>query len=192
MIDAQNLQVQLPYNHSILVQASTTNHTTSDARALAMRGLIDTTGILPNLVEHLHDPRDPYRTTHSVEDLLLQLLLPTIQGWESPSKDLGNDPALRVALSTERGEAVVLPDNQPASQPTMSRFWSNLGAPDNFEVMQKGLLNLGMEHMLVRNGGECLDEIILDVDAMPVDAHGNQLGSSIMVITSEPSSCRCL
>ena len=177
MIDSQNLDVQLSCNHSILVRASTTNHTTSDAGALPMRELIDTTGILPYLVEHLHDPRDPYRTTHSTEDLLLQLFLPTIQGWESPSKDLGNDPAFRVALSTERGESVVLPDNQPASQPTMSRFWSILGAPDNVEVMQKGLLKLGMEHMLVRNGGEPLDEVILDIDAMPVDAHGNQLGS---------------
>ncbi len=111
MMDAQNLQVQLPYNHSILVQASTTNHTTSDAGALAMRELMDTTGILPYLVEHLHDPRDPYRTTHSMKDLLLQRLLPTMQGWELPNKDLGNDPALRVALRTERGEAVVLPDN---------------------------------------------------------------------------------
>ncbi len=79
MMDSQNLQVQLPYNHSILVQASTTNHTTSDAGALAMRGLMDTTGILPYLVEHLHDPRDPYRTTHSMKDLLLQRLLPTMQ-----------------------------------------------------------------------------------------------------------------
>ena len=166
-----------PYNHSILVQASTTNHTTSDAGALSMRGLIDATGILPYLVDHLHDPRDPYRTTHSIEDLLLQLFVPTIQGWELTSKDLGNDPALRAALSTERGEAVVDPANQPASQPTMSRFWSILGAPDNFEVMQKGLLKLSMEHRLVRNGGERLDEVILDVDAMPVDAHGNQLGS---------------
>ena len=31
--------------------------------------------------------------------------------------------------------------------------------------MQKDLLKLGMEHMLVRNGGERLDEVILDVNA---------------------------
>ncbi len=106
MTDSQNLQVQIPYNHSILVQASMTNHTTSDAGALSMRGLIEATGILPYLVDNLHDPRDPYRTTHSMEDLLLQ---PTMQGWDLSSKDLGNDPALRVALRTERGEAVVDP-----------------------------------------------------------------------------------
>ena len=88
MTDSQNVQVQIPYNHSILVQASTTNHTTSDAGALSMRGLIEATGILPYLVDNLHDPRDPYRTTHSMEDLLL---LPTMQGWDLSSKDLGND-----------------------------------------------------------------------------------------------------
>ncbi len=32
--------------------------------------------------------------------------------------------------------------------------------------------------MLVRNGGERLDEVILDVDAMPVDVHGHLLGST--------------
>ncbi len=31
MMDSQNLQYPFPYNRSILVQASTTNHTTSDA-----------------------------------------------------------------------------------------------------------------------------------------------------------------
>ena len=33
MIDSQHLQVQPSFNRSILVQASTTNHTTSDAVA---------------------------------------------------------------------------------------------------------------------------------------------------------------
>ncbi len=69
-----------------------------------MRGLIDTTGILPYLVEHLYDPRDRYRTTDSMKDLLLQRLVPTIQGWELSSKDLDNDPAFRVALSIKRDE----------------------------------------------------------------------------------------
>lgn len=177
MNDAQNLHHQFDFNQSIIVEASTSNHTTSDAGALAIRGLIDRTEILSYLEEHLHDPRDQYRIKHSIKDLLLQQLIPMIQGWELSSHDLGNDPALRVALSTERGEDVVDPDNLPASQPTRSRFWSILGLPNNFEVMQNGLLKMGMEHMLVRNGGERLGEVILDVDAMPMDAHGNQLGS---------------
>ncbi len=46
-----------------------------------------------------------------------------------------------------------------------------------------------MEHRLVRSGGERLDEVILDVDAMPMAINWD---ASIMVITSEPSSCRCL
>ncbi len=184
MMDSQNVQVQLPYHHSILVQVSTTNHTTSDAGALAMRGLMDTTGILPYLVEHLHDPRDPYRTPHSMKD---QRLLPTIQGWELPSKDLGNDYG---SLSVPSG-AKPLSFQTTVSQPTRSRFWSILGIPGNFEVMQKGLLKLGMEPMLVRNGGERLDEVILDVDAMPVEYMAIHSAAHRMVLTSEPSFCRC-
>ncbi len=141
----------------------------------------------PLLAGAVHDPRDRYRTTHSMKDLLLQRLVPTIQGWELSSKDLDNDPAFRFALRTERDESVVLPDNGIAIHDVPLLEHSR--CTRQFQGHGEKASETVMEHMLVRNGGERLDEGILDVDAMPMATNE---GVSIMVITSEPSSCRCL
>ena len=43
-------------------------------------------------------------------------------------------------------------------------------------MLEETVTKLGMEHMLTRNEGKRLEEVIIDVDAMPLDAHGKQEG----------------
>ncbi len=168
----------LPFNQSIRIKSSSRNHTTSDAGAFLLRSVIDRIGILDFLTDRLHDPRDPHRIHYPLFELLLQWLLQLMQGWSSLWTDaLSRDAAFGVSTSTSRGDGVVGSDRTLASQPTMSRLVGLLGMVQNLVHLKAGLLKVGMEHMLVQNGGRRRDEVVIDVDAMPVDAHGNQLGS---------------
>ena len=40
------------------------------------------------------------------------------------------------------------------------------------------VLKLAVEHRLTRNAGKRRDEVVIDVDAMPIEAQGQQLGSA--------------
>ncbi|MCY4673217.1 MAG: transposase [Bacteroidetes bacterium] len=108
--------------------------------------------------------------------LLLQWLLQLIQEWSALwTAQLGTDAAFGTSIRIERG--AVGTGRMLASQPTMFRLLSLLSKRDNpshLEAVQK----LAIEHMLVRNGGRRRDEVVIDVDAVPVDAHGKQLGSA--------------
>ena len=168
----------LPFNQSIRIKSASRNHTTSDAGAFLLRSVIDRTGILDFLTERLHDPRDPQRTQHPLSQLLLQWLLQLMQGWGSLWTDaVSKDAAFAASTSTRRGDGVVGSDRTLASQPTMSRLVRLLSIRENLSHLKAAVLKLAMEHLLVRNGGRRRDEVVIDVDAMPIDAHGNQLGS---------------
>ena len=108
--------------------------------------------------------------------MLLQWLLQLIQEWSALwTAQLSTDAAFGTSIRIERG--AVGTGRMLASQPTMSRLLSLLSKRDNpshLEAVQK----LAIEHMLVRNGGRRRDEVVIDVDAVPVDAHGKQLGSA--------------
>ena len=106
----------------------------------------------------------------------MQWLLQLIQEWSALwTAQLGTDAAFGTSIRIERG--AVGTGRMLASQPTMFRLLSLLSKRDNpshLEAVQK----LAIEHMLVRNGGRRRDEVVIDVDAVPVNAHGKQLGSA--------------
>ena len=65
-----------------------------------------------------------------------------------------------------------------ASQPTLSRLLSMLSTARNLPHWVAAVTRLGMEHILSRTGGERLPALVIDVDAVPLDAHGSQQGSA--------------
>jgi len=167
----------LPYNQSVRIKAASNDHTTSDAGALLMRSVIARTGLIEFLTERLYDPRKQYRIQYSLAQLLLQWLLQLIQGWGALwTAQLRTDAAFGTSTSIKRG--AVEAGRTLASQPTLSRLLSLLSKADNPSHLEAAVQKLAIEHMLVRNGGRRCDEVVIDVDAVPVDAHGKQLGSA--------------
>ncbi len=164
----------LPYNQSVRIEAASNDHTTSDAAALLIRSVIARTGLIEFLTARLYDPRNQHRIQYSLAQLLLQWLLQLIQGWGVLwTAQLHTDAAFGASTSIKQG--AVEAGRTLASQPTLLRL---LGKADNPSHLEAAVQKLAIEHMLVRNGGRRCDEVVIDVDAMPMDAHGKQLGSA--------------
>ena len=105
-----------------------------------MDGCLDTT--------HLHDPRDAARVTHPFQELLRTAVLLLAQGWSDQSdvQLLRDDPALRLAVSSRRGQRPLReadgrePDGL-CPQPTLSRLLQDLGVPENVSGLLAFLLD---------------------------------------------------
>ena len=163
------------FNASLKIKAAKENQITSDAGVLVTREVIEKTGLIPYLTERLHDPRDPCRIKHSLADLIMQLLIQLGQGYRACSKQLSEDPAFGAATSSQRGAGVAGPERQVASQPTMSRLLRMLSTEHNRAVLKDAVTKLSCEHIISRGGRQ--EVIFIDIDAMPLDAHGKQSGS---------------
>ena len=111
--------------------------------------------------------------SHYAPLVVLQLLIQLMLGWRTLSNMLSKDPAFGAAASTERGEGVA--GREVASQPTMSRLLGMLSAKHNLSILKAALTKVSFEHIFSRVGRKT--EMFMDVDAMPLDAHGKQSGS---------------
>ncbi len=128
---------------------------TSDAGALIGRRLLDLTGLISMLMKGLVDSRDERRVRHSLRELLQQVLLSFMQGWDRlrSAEDLKNDPAFRVACRDQRGAKVLEPEHRLASQPTLSRTIDRLCEEPNLQHLADTVTRLGMETIYTRNAG---------------------------------------
>lgn len=125
----------------------------------------------------MYDPRDPDRIKYPLAQLLMQWLLHLIQGWGGLwAEQVRMDPSLSAASNPRRGDGVV-DSGGLASQSTLSRLSCLLGRKENLAVLRATVLRLATEHLLVSNGGKRRKEVVVDVDAMPLEAHGKQSGS---------------
>ena len=145
-----------------------------------MREVMEKTAVAERLASGIKDDRDPDRIRHTVPELLRQLLLQQVQGWgrQSDADKLREDGAMRVATASQRGMGVLQDRKALASQPSMSRLVSLLAKKDNFEYLRRFTETFAMEHLLQSGGGERLEEVVFDVDGVPIDAHGKQQGSA--------------
>jgi len=111
------------------------------------------------------DERDPSRTIHSNKQLLRQRLLQIIAGYEDANDcdRLRKDPLFKAA--NDRLEE----DEANASQPTMSRLETRVSAKE-VVIFNKQLL----EGYIEEKRDDAPEEIILDIDATPAEAHGEQ------------------
>ncbi len=168
-----------PFNESVKVAASKTDSLTSDAGGIPMRLVMVITGIARRLASVLVDDRHPSRITHSLQELVRQLLLQHVQGWgrQTDADKLRRDPAMRVATSSNRGIQALQDDRFLASQPSMSRLVSMLAGQKNFVQLRRFAETFAMEHLLQRSGGKRRRVVVFDVDGLPVEAHGRQQGS---------------
>lgn len=165
------------FNRAVRVEARA-DQVTSDAGLILLRELEEKLEITSWIAGRLVDPRDPSRVQHTLPELFRTRLLTTTMGWTNQDdiKRLSTDPALRVAVSDDRGEAVV-DTTELASQPTLSRLMALLSNPTNLELLNEALVVLAGRSLRAQSGGEPV-EVVLDIDSIVMEVHGHQDGSA--------------
>ena len=169
-----------PFNKSIKVTGHHSEKLTSDAGVLLLRSLFMLTGLTARLAAILTDSRIPGRITHRFDELLQSVLLLLAQGRmrQRDMRRLRHDPAMRLAVSMKAGMGG-LKDGKPlASQPTISRLLRRLGTKKNLARLSDFVTTFAMERLLHARGGKRYDTLVMDIDGLPVDAHGRQQGSA--------------
>jgi hypothetical protein len=183
MGDSQANLFPLEFNRSIHLQARP-ECVSGEAGSLLMRELMDRLGYPELFARHLRDPRDAARVTHPFEELLRTALLMLVQGWgdQSDVQLLRDDPALRLAVSSRRGQRPLReadgrePDGL-CSQPTLSRLVQDLGLPENLAGLLAFLLDAA-ERRMGLGRGVLLREATVDLDSLPRESFGHQPGSA--------------
>lgn len=181
------------FNGSLRIE-SRAERLTSEAGAVVLREVIERLGVVPWMVERLHDPRDPRLVTHPLAELLHTAVLLIAQGWRDrdDADALRDDAALRLAVSTRRGISPLLnpereegaaPSKNPpvpeglASQPTLSRLVRVLADEKNLPVVREALLETAARRVKAGRNGHRMRYASIDVDGLPIDVHGHQPGS---------------
>jgi hypothetical protein len=183
MGDSQGTLFPLEFNRSIHLEARP-ECVSGDSGSLLMRVVMDRLGYPELFARHLRDPRDAARVTHPFGELLRTAVLLMVQGWSNQSdvKLLRDDPALRLAVSSRRGqrplrEAVEREPEGLCSQPTLSRLAQDLGMPENLSGLLAVLLDAAEWRVGLRPG-ERYGETTVDLDSLPHEVFGQQPGSA--------------
>ena len=175
------------FNGSLKIEARP-ERLTAEAGALILREIDERLGWTQFLAENLIDPRKQGWIIHPFVELLRTRTYLIAQGWndQDDADHLRNDPALRMAVSTRRGdhplrtaeeygEEKVVPEGL-ASQPTMSRLIETLAMSKNRDVLRSSLPQ-AVGSAIVGSRDHRFQEATVDVDSFPIIVHGRQAGS---------------
>ena len=166
------------FNRSVQIEARE-DHLSADTGAVLLREIMERTGIVEWMTERLLDPRDANTITYPLADLLRTNLLLLGQGWrdQDDADRLRHDPSFRLASDSRRGTAALEPDSVLASQPTLSRLLDALSGEANQEVVREAVIELALRRLSMSNKRRRRKRLMIDVDGLPVEVHGQQPGS---------------
>ncbi len=171
------------YNRSILVEGRE-NRLTADAGVLLLREIDERLGLTESLAEEVADQRSPVFLIHPMVELLRTRLYAMAEGHKDQDDidRLRNDPAFRLGVSERRGtfpleEAEGLVPNGLSSQPTQSRLIATLSQPENLAVLNMAVFAWARRDILAVRKQRARWRV-LDVDSLPIKAHGEQPGSA--------------
>lgn len=175
--------LRFEFNRSIKVEAKG-NGLTADGGALLLRDLDERLRLTADLAEKLFDPRSPIFVTHPLEELLRTRLYAMAQGHKDQDDidRLRDDPAFRLSVSKRRGTAPLkeaeglVPDGL-SSQPTQSRLIESLSSEENRAILNASLFEWAWKDLRASKRGRARRRV-LDVDSLPIQAHGSQPGSA--------------
>lgn len=176
-------QDRFTYNRSILVEGCK-NKLTSDAGVLLLRELDERLGLTESLAKELTDPRNPIFVIHPFVELLRTRLYALVQGHKDQDDidRLRDDPAFRLSVSKRRGtrplkeEDGLVPDGL-SSQPTQSRLIATLTLEENLAALSLALFGWARRDIRATRKTRARRRV-LDVDSLPIEAHGSQPGSA--------------
>lgn len=173
------------FNGSILLEGSE-NRLTGDAGALLLREVDDRLGFTAELAEQIVDPRHPVFITHPWQELFRTRLYSMALGHKDQDDldRLKHDPALRIGVSERRGAAPLeesegLVPSGLSSQPTQSRLLATLAHDESRARLSDAVYDWakrGIRAERKRPGSARWR--VLDVDSLPIKAHGQQPGSA--------------
>ena len=167
------------FNRSVRI-GSRQDRITGDSGALTGRELLLRSKVVPFLARGLPDERDARRTRHSQGFLARTLLLLAAQCRRdlSDATALRDDPAFRLATSDGAGTAPLGGAGHLSSQPTLSRRVGAWSAKEGVEVLREGLQRLAGWRLRAMGGGGRPKTLVIDIDSLPVEVHGEQPGSA--------------
>ena len=167
------------FNRSIRI-GSRRDRITGDSGALTGRELLGRSRVARFLAKRLPDKRDGRRILHSQKRLARTLLLLAGQGRRehSDATELRDDPALRLATGDRAGTAPMGKAGRLPSQPTLSRRVAAWSEKEGVEVLREGLQRLAGWRLKAMGGWRRPKTLVIDVDSLPVEVHGEQPGSA--------------
>ena len=167
------------FNRSIGISARR-DRITGDSGALTGRELLKRSKVVRFLAQRLPDGRDERRIRHSQSRLARTLLLLAGQGRpdHSEATKRRDDPALRLATSDRAGVSPLGGEGRLPSQPTLSRRVAAWSAKEGVEVLREGLQRLAGWRLKAMGGWLRPKTLVIDIDSLPVDVHGEQPGSA--------------
>ena len=162
------------FNRSLRVE-SRADRLTGDPGVVALREILESSGIVSWMTARMKDPRSKVDVTHDLASLIRTSVLLAAQGWRDhdDADALRHDPAFRLATSSAAG---LTPLGGPglASQPTLSRFTAIMAAPANLKVLREAVLEMAGRGIRAERQGKRLPSVTLDVDSAPIEVHGHQ------------------
>jgi len=175
----------ITFNKSLVVDTRE-ERLSADGGAVILREIDQRLHITQYLAENLHDPRDPNTTIHPLVELLRTRLYLIAQGWKDAddADKLRNDPAIRTAVSTRKGQDPIKPENKEdnsskpiPSQPTLSRLLEILADPNNRKVLRQSLIQAAKDSIRARRRHR-FQQCTIDIDSFPIPTYGHQDGSA--------------
>lgn len=150
---------------------------TGDAGALLLRELDEKLDLTKQLRSRLDDPRREEHVQHPLIDLVRSRLygLALGKGRQDQLAGLGEDPALRLAVSSKAGLSPL--DGSLASQATFSRLDAMLSTEHNLAALQHGLIESTLCDLELRRHATT-KALMLDVDSVALEVFGQQKGSA--------------
>lgn len=169
--------VRFDFNGSVRL-AERGEKLSGNAGALLLRETDDRLGVTGWLAGKLFDPRNQVFVVHDLAALLrTRLQLIALGHRDQGDADLLRmDPALRLAVSEHAGLTPLADGLGLASQPTMSRLIDILATPTNLHHLHEGLIE-GAIRCGGRGKGLAAKQAIIDIDSLPIEVHGHQVGS---------------
>jgi hypothetical protein len=182
MGESKGTGVRFAFNRSIRL-AGRDSQLTADGGALLLREIDEGVGLTASVAGALA-PRGS-KARYSAAELLRVRLYLLALGYEDQSDAdvLRDDPALRLAISDGRGTSPL--DRDLPSQPTVSRFTSELATPRGQRALADALVSSALTAQRRVDGR--IDRQVLDIDSLPLEAHGQQGGSAY----NGHYRCRC-
>ncbi|MCP3997937.1 MAG: IS1380 family transposase [bacterium] len=184
MGEEKNKPLRTEFNGAIRVEGRP-ERLTGDAGAIILREVDQRLGVTQHLASVLHDPRSQDHITHPFQELLQTIIFLFAMGWrdQDDADSLRDDPAMRLAVSTRRGDEPLRKPEQDhvpdglASQPTHSRLVRSLSTEHNRAGLRSGMFESAVRRLRAMRRGHRPRYITIDVDSLPIEVHGQQKGS---------------